>query len=127
VLGQIEIALIQLQRDLRGNAIAHRAMAVAQSPDLAKLQSFVTDCATAYNKYLQWVAAVNGDVSKTATLSTALTDANVVSSDVSDLANALQAQVTLLAGASLKTYADIIAACDVVIANVDAPISLWPE
>ena len=127
IVEQIQRNLIQLQHDMGSNAKTHRAMAQAQSPDLATLQSFVVDCVTQYLRRLQWIIDLRADAAKRATLLTMLSKIGWVENDIVNIVTALRSEAITLQNAPQTTYAQIIAACDATIAAVNPPDSLWPE
>jgi hypothetical protein len=127
VLGQIQQNLIQLQQDMRNNAATHKAMAQAQSPDLATLQSFITDCIVQYLKRLQWIIDLRNDAGRRAILVAMLGKIGWTEADIVNVVTALRAEVITLQNAPRTTYAQIITACDAMIAAVNPPDSLWPE
>lgn len=127
VADQIRQNLIGLQRDMLTNAITHKAMAQAQSPNLATLQTFVRDCALEYLRRLQWLIDLRADASKRARLVDALSKMGWTEADVTDVATPLRQAAVTLRDAPRTSYAEIISACDSLVAFVDAPESLWPE
>jgi hypothetical protein len=127
VLGQIQQNLIQLQNDMRNNAASHKAMAQAQSPDLATLQSFIDDCIVQYLKRLQWIIDLRNNVSKRAILLTMLGKIGWTEPDIVDVMTSLRNEAITLQNAPRTTYTQIITACDAVISAVNPPDSLWPE
>lgn len=127
VFEQVQQNLIGLQRDMATNARTHKAMAQAKSPDAATLRSFVADCATQYLRRLQWVIDLRSDPARRTRLVEAAVAYGWAESDLVDVVTDLRAAAIALRGAPRSTYAEIIAACDAVIATVDMPESLWPE
>lgn len=127
IIGQIEANLTGLQRDMRTNAVAHKAMAQAQSPDLATLQKFVTDAANEYLRRLQWVIDLRADPVKRQRLLDMLTSAGWVEQEIIDYVTELRNVAVALRDANLTTYTRIANVCQAVIDAVDAPESLWPE
>lgn len=127
IVDQISRNLIGLQTDVRNNAIAHKAMANAQSPDLATLQSFVTDCIAEYQRRLKWCSDLRADPVRKQRLVDALTDRGWVEADVTDIFDALSVIITALSVTSRKSYLEISVACDATIASTNPPDSLWPE
>jgi hypothetical protein len=127
VVDQIRQNLTNLQIAMRRNAETHKAMAQAQSPSLSVLQTFVADCATRYLGNIQWIADLRADATRRTRMLNALTLMGWDESDIVDVATDLRNAALALQAAPINTYAEIIAACDAVIATVDAPESLWPE
>lgn len=127
LLAQLERNLLGLQIDINRNAKAHRAMAVAQSPDLARLQQFWADAGAAYRRRLKWVSDLQANSAKMDRARAALTRAGLAVSDVTAILNPLQAAATSMQSADISSYAAIVASCDALLALVDAPPSLWPE
>lgn len=127
LVDQIRQNLIGLQNDLRRNATTHKAMANAQSPNLATLQGFMTDAAASYLTRLVWIANLRADPVKRQALVDQLAKIGWTEPDITSVATALQTAAMTLSDAPKTTFAQIIAACDAVLAVVDAPDSLWPE
>lgn len=127
IVEQIQQNLVGLQNDIRLNAFAHKAMAQAQSPDLATLQKYVADCVAEYLKRFKWVIDLRADPVRKARLLDALTKYGWTEADIVDVVTPMRAAVIALRDAPRTTYAQIVSACDAVIAAVEPPDSLWPE
>jgi hypothetical protein len=127
ILEQIMTNVVGLQRDMKNNAEAHRAMAVAQSPDITTLRQFVDDAAAAYLARLDWGTSIVNTPAKLTILNNTLSRVGLALTDITDITDALEDEALALQGASKKTFEEIIAACDALIANVNLPESLWPE
>jgi hypothetical protein len=127
VLEQIMTNVVGLQRDMLQNAQAHRAMAVTQSPDIATLRQFVNDAAAAYLTRLEWGKSIVNTPAKLTILNNTLGRVGLVLTDITAITDGLEDEAMALQEASKNTFAEIIAACDDVIANVNLPESLWPE
>lgn len=127
VADQIRQTLINTHRDMVTNATIHRAMAVAQSPALTALQTFVRDAALAYLVHLQWIIDLRNDPVKEARLLTVLGLMGWTEADVVDVVTALRQAAIALRDAPQTTYAQIITACDQLLVAVEKPDSLWPE
>jgi hypothetical protein len=127
IVEQISQNLVGLQNDIRRNAQAHKSMALAQSPDLATLQSFISDCVAEYLKRCKWIIDLRADPSRKARLLDALTKYGWTEADIVDVLTPMRAAVITLRDAPRTTYAQIISACDAVIVAVEPPDSLWPE
>ena len=127
LISQIEHNLTGLQRDMHNNALAHKAMALAQNPPLAKLQEFVADSSQAYLTRLQWIIDLRNTPVRRQRLLDMLVTAGWTEQEIIDYVTALRGAAIALRDAPRSTYAEIAAACDAVIAVVDKPESLWPE
>lgn len=127
VVDQIRQNLVGLQRDMAENAAAHRAMALAQSPALSVLQGFLADCVTEYLRRLQWVIDLRNDPTKEARLLAVITLWGWTEDDIVDVVTALRQVAIGLRDAPRTTYAQIVTACEAVLAACDPPDSLWPE
>lgn len=127
LLNQCLQNLIGLQIDIRRNAVAHRQMALAQAPDFATLLSYVNDSIATYQRRQQWLADIISDNTRKQRLLDALARVGCTATDATDLYNYLNNVVSQMAAATKNSYADIIALCDSVLANVGMPESLWPE
>ena len=127
IISQISTNLIQLQADINRNARAHKTMAQAQSPSLEVLNGFISDCVIQYEKRLKWVEDVLDAPAKKQLLSNGLTKMQWNESDISDIVTPLKTAVQNLQLSAKTGYPEIITACDVVLAEVNMPESLWPE
>jgi hypothetical protein len=127
IINQLVQELVNIARDMRSNAAAHKAMAAAQSPPLATLRQFVLDCAASYQSRLQNIASLRADSTRLVLLDAELARRGWTESDIVDVYTPLKAVADGLAGATLATYNAITNACNQVLANVDAPDSLWSE
>lgn len=127
VVEQIRTVLMNLQTAMRNNAIAHKAMAQAQSPDLVTLQGFVSACALTYLGNLQWIIDLRNDPVKKQRLLDIVTLLGWTESDITSVVTPLRQAAVALRDAPRTTYAEIIAACDALLTSVDAPPTLWPE
>src|SRR3990167_9227020 len=126
VAKQIEDNLTGLQRDMRNNALTHKAMAAAQSPELAKLQAYVADSAQSYLRRLQWIIDLRGNAGRRQQLVDILATTGVAEQELVDPVTALRSVAVALRDADKSDHAAITTACDAVLAAVDAPMSLWP-
>ncbi len=116
-----------MQLDMVKNALAHKAMALAQSPNLATLQTFVRDTALNYLALLQRVIDLRDDPVKRQRLLDTLAKMGWTEADIVDVLTALRLVAIALRDAPRTTYAEIVIACDAVLASVAMPDSLWPE
>ena len=127
LLNQIEQNLTGLQRDMHHNAVTHKAMAQAQSPDLSTLATFVRDAVLEYLRRLQWIIDLRANPTRRQRLVDMLASAGWTEQEVVDFVRELRNATIALRDAPRTTYAEIITACDQLLATVDAPESLWPE
>ncbi len=109
------------------NAATWKAMAQAQSPPLATLQSFIHDAAASYQTRLGWVTALRNDAVKKQRFLDEIALRGWSETDITDVVGPMITVANQLAGAALATYAACINACDGITAAVDKPDSLWPE
>ena len=127
VVNQITQNLTGLQRDMVRNANTHKAMATAQSPPLATLQAFVADSAQEYLRRLQWLIDLRNDPVRRQRMVNILNQRGWTEADITDVATPLRQAAIALRDAPRSTYAEIITACNNLLATVDPPDSLWPE
>lgn len=128
VLDQIVNNVVGLQRDMVRNAQTHKAMAVAQNPSVITLTTFVRDSAAAYQARAKFVTDWLADSTKNTTLVTQLSKRGWVATDITAPLTPLVQAMNALAGLKNNpTYAEIITACNAVLAAVDTPDSIWPE
>lgn len=119
--------LLGLQMDIRNNAGAHRGMALAQSVPFVTLRGFVTEAIAAYQTRLGWFQALNDNAAKFQLLTEELTRRGWAQADLLAPFGELKTVVAAMNTAAKNNYADIVAMCDQVLANVNPPESLWPE
>lgn len=127
VLKQIEDNFIGIQRDMRNNAVSWKAMAQSQSVPLATLRTFINDAAAAYLTRMQWVIDLRNDPVKKARLLEVLATQGVSEQEVIDLVTTFRQGALDIQNAPKGSYAGIVTLCDAILAQIDAPDSLWPE
>lgn len=127
IVEQARMMLLNLQRSMRANAEAHRAMALAQSPDFSTLKGFVESCAATYLLNLQRLVELRSDPEKRQRFADALTQIGWTESDILDVATPLRQAAVALRDAPRANYADIVSSSDSLLQFVDAPETLWPE
>lgn len=127
LITQIENNLTGLQRDMRNNALTHKTMATNANPARAVLAGYVLDAANAYLARLQWIIDLRADPVRRQRLVDMLVTAGWTEQEIVDYVTALRNAAIALRHAGKNTYAQIIAACDALLAAVDMPESLWPE
>lgn len=119
--------LVQLQRDMAANATSHKAMAAAQSPDVTTLGAQVTACAADYQRRVGWQISLFNDATNSPMLTAGLALRGMTPDDVKQQMAQLRQVAGMLAAQPIATYADITAACNLVLASVSPPPSVWPE
>jgi hypothetical protein len=127
LISQIEQNLTGLQRDMHNNAVGHRAMAVAQNPAAAELRGYMDDCANTYLARLQWIIGLRNAPERRQRLVDMLATVGWTEQEIVDYVTELRNAAIALRDATKNNYAQIIAACDAMLAAVDMPESLWPE
>ena len=127
VVNQLQQNLVGLQRDMRSNAVAWRAMATAQSPNVATLAQFTKDAATSYQTRLGWVLTYKNTSANWPAVTAMLTALGGNITDATTLYTQMKAVADQLAAANLTTFAQISTACDQILSAVQAPDSIWPE
>jgi hypothetical protein len=127
MLLQADQNLSGLQGDMRANAITWKAAAQAQSQPVATLAQWMNDAATAYQTRLGWIATAQADAVLWPLLSSMWAKLGGTAADFNSVTTPLKAVADQLGPVAKGSYAQIIAACDQIIAAVPAPLSLWPE
>lgn len=94
-------------------------MALAGSPDLATLQTWIEDVARSYLRILQWVIDRRADQVKGQRLLDDLAAVGCEEQDVMEPVKALGHVAAGLRNAPRRSYGEIVAACDAVIAGVE--------
>ncbi|MDR4518961.1 MAG: hypothetical protein MRK00_16445 [Nitrosomonas sp.] len=118
--------VIGLQRDVANNAAVHKQWAVTESVPLADLQAKITDVLAAY----EWrraklrhfrdviIPSDPGFLTVGDQLMLTMQSVGGLAAEVADHIDAFDAMPR-------TTYAEIVAACDYLIANVQPPVSIW--
>jgi hypothetical protein len=126
LIEQAADGVLSLQRDVASNASAHKQWAVDESVPLAELQTMIADTLTAY----EWrraklrhfrdvtIPADAGFLTVGDQLMLTLQSVGVVGTAVAD-------HIDNFAAMPRTTYAEIIIACDYLIANVTPPENVW--
>ena len=102
-------------------------MAAAQSPDVPTLRTYLNDCAAQYLRRLQWLIDLRADPVRRQKMVDVLTAMGWTEDDIVNVATPLRQAAVALQNAPRANYAQIITACDALLADVNAPDSLWPE
>jgi hypothetical protein len=144
LIEQAADGVLSLQRDVASNAAAHKQWAVAESVPLIDLQTMIADVLTAY----EWrraklrhfrdvtIPADSGFLTVGDQLMLTLQSVGVVGTAVADHIDAFAAMLgatsdinqsgqTAYAVPGSVTYAQIISACDYLLANVQPPETVW--
>ncbi len=127
VLLQVERNLSNLQQDMRGNAIAWKAAAAAQSQPAATLAQWMNDSAASYQMRLQWLTTAQADTANWSKLSAMWVALGGTGADFTNTVNPMKAVADQLGPIAKGNYVQITSACDQIIAAINAPLSLWPE
>jgi hypothetical protein len=127
MLLQADQNLSGLQGDMRRNALTWRAAAVAQSQPVATLAQWMNDAAAAYQTRIGWISTAQADAVLWPKLSALWTLLGGTAADFSNVTAPLKSVADQLGPIAKGTYAQIIGACDQIIAAINAPLSLWPE
>lgn len=128
-IDQVVDNLNGLQRDIRNNAIAWRAAAQAQpqTVPVATLAQWMNAAAVSYQTRLSWIATLRADPVNWPLVSAMWVRRGGTASDFTSKVNPMTAVANQLGPAPKTTYAQIISACDQIIAAINAPFSIWPE
>lgn len=126
LIEQAADGVLSLQRDVASNAATHRQWAADETVSLAELQTMIANTITAYDwrraKLRQFrdvtIPADAGFLTVGDQLMLTLQSVGVVGTAVAD-------HIDAFAAMPRTTYAEIIAACDYLIANVTPPGSIW--
>jgi hypothetical protein len=127
MLLQADQNLSGLQGDMRNNALAWRATAVAQSQPAATLAQWMNDAATQYQTRLGWITTAQADAVNWPKLSALWALIGGTTADFNNVMTPLKVVADQLGPIAKGNYAQIISACDQIIAAINAPLSLWPE
>lgn len=127
VLLQAEHNLSGLQRDMLSNANAWKKGVQAQSTPVDTIATWMNDAAASYQSRLGWLDTLQANTVAWTKLSAMWNLLGGTNTDFSNLITPLRAVADQLGPAAKTTYAQQLGICNYIIANVDAPLSLWPE
>jgi len=127
LLLQADQNLSGLQLNMRNNAIGWKQSAQAQALPIALLADQMNTASAQYQKRLGWIATAQADTGNWTRLSAMWLKLGGTGQDFADVVTPLQAVADQIGPAAKTTFAEAIAACDQILAAVDAPLSLWPE
>lgn len=127
LVDQVTSNFVNLQNDLIRNANSHKTMALAQSPDVKTLASFVTDCIGQYSMRLNWVKSLRDTTTKRQDFINILTTIGWAETDVVNVYTPINQLITTIQAMPLTSYSEIIAVCDTILSTIDKPLSLWEE
>lgn len=127
LLLQVDQNLSGLQRDMRQNAQTWKAQAQTQTVPVDTLATWMNDAATAYQTRLGWITTAQADATNWAKLASMWTKLGGTAQEFTDTISPMSAVANQLGPAQKTTYAQIVSACDQIIAAINAPLSLWPE
>ncbi len=118
--------LVNMQRDMRNNAEIHKAAATIGSMPLDKCRRHVSDCADSYLRLLGHITAIRADATRNVEFVVRLNHVGLTEADVLDVFKPLQRAALVLKDAPKNTRAEIISACDALLAAV-TPHEVDPE
>ena len=128
VVEQIWNMLMGLQRGMRDGATAYRSLAVAQSSPVATLKTQMEDAATnVWLVSLQRLIDLLAAPARRQRVLDVMAQMGWTEADLTDVATPLRTAAIAFRDAPKKNYAQIITACDSMLAFIDPPESLWPE
>lgn len=127
ILNHIERVLYNSQRGLRRAAEAHKTIALARSSTVQVLADQITKSGQLFVDNLQMIIDLRANSQRETRLQAALITRGWSVSDIADIIVPLRLAAIAYRDAPKNSYPQIITACDSVIANVDAPDSLWPD
>ena len=118
--------VINLQQSIASNAAAHRKWAVDQSVPLSELQTMISDTINAYEAIRAKLRHFR-DVTIPADAGFTLVGDQFLLTlqSVGSVGQAVADDIDVFSAMPRATYAEIIAACDYLIANVNPPESVW--
>lgn len=106
-----------VQNDMAKNAIRHKEM-LDQGVPVERVQAFVTDCAANYSYWLDRAETAGMD----ADIQGAMAAVGWTEEDFAGVIAAILPEAQKLAASKKASKADIEAACDAVVAQVDRPV-----
>jgi len=126
MIADAERAVLNLQRSVANNAVTHKQWAADESLPLQQLQTRINDTVAAYEQTRSKLRTFR-DVTIPADTSI-LTVGAAIKADVQSVGSVGQEvadHIDVFAAMPRTTFAEIIAACDYLIANVNPPQSIW--
>lgn len=126
MIEEAQTGVLNLQRSVHQNAVAHRQLALDESVSLAELQQRISATLAAYEAIRArlrhfrdvTIPSDSGFLTVGDSLSLTLEGVGTIGQEVAD-------EIDVFAAMPRTTYAEIITACDYLIANVDPLPSLW--
>jgi hypothetical protein len=126
MIEQAQNGVLNMQMSVANNAATHKQWALDESVPLAELQQRITDTIAAYESIRSrlrhfrdvTIPADSGFLSVGDSLKLTLQSVGNVGQEVAD-------HIDAFAAMPRSTYAEIIAACDYLITNVNSPPSVW--
>jgi hypothetical protein len=127
IVTQLMDNLVGMQANLRRNAQRWAAMATAQSPDIATLATYMHDGATTCQTRLSWILTYKNTSPNWPAVTAMFAALGGNIAEATTLYAQLKAVADQLANASITSYAQATTACNSILANVQAPDTLWSE
>jgi hypothetical protein len=126
MIEQAQTGVLNLQMSVHNNAVTHKQWAINESISLAELQQRITDTLAAYESVRSklrhfrdvTIPGDSGFLSVGDSLKLTLQSVGSIGQEVAD-------HIDVFAAMPRTGRAEIIAACDYLIANVDALPSVW--
>lgn len=128
VLMQIEQNLTNLQRRMNDNAVIWKTKAEAEIVPIDSIKGDMNRSALNYQIRLDWLDdfQTNNPVDFPRVV-TMWGKFGGTSQEFSDVITPLKAVADQLGPASKETYTEIITICDLILTNINKPLTLWPE
>lgn len=124
---QIVQNLTGLQRDMRTNAAAWRAAAQSQSQPVETISAWMLSAASSYQTRLGWLPALQSKADVWQVVSAAWSAIGGTSSELTALTSPFESAASVLLSSDKSSHAAIVVVCDQILAEIDAPPTLWPE
>lgn len=127
VARQVQQNLMTLQAEMRLHCASHKQSCTEQSVSLAVMQQRVSDHARIWLAALQRIADRRANPTQRQQLLDALAADNITEAHLIEKFQPLRQAAIAFRDAPRTSYAEIITACDAVLADINPRDNLWPE
>jgi hypothetical protein len=126
MIEQAQTGVLNLQMSVHRNAVTHRQWAVDQSVELLQLQQMIADTLASYESIRARLRHFR-DVTIPADpgFTTVGDSLKLTMQSVGSLGQEVADHIDAFAAMPRASYPEIIAACDLLMANVNEPPSIW--
>lgn len=126
MIEQAQAGVLNMQMSVARNAVTHKQWATDESVPLAELQQRITDTIAAYESIRARLRNFRDvTVPADAGFVTVGNSIKLTLQSIGDIGQEVADHIDVFAAMPRTSYAEIITACDYLIANVNEPPSVW--